>query len=73
MLLIEVDPGKLGPMEELIELIGLIEGPIEPEAPVDEPVAPELELPRFALARNDGPESVDRKVCVDAGSAITEG
>ncbi len=74
ILLIEVEPKELGAIEGLTELIiGLIEGPIEPDAPVDEPVAPELELPWFALARNEGPEIIDRKDCVDVGSEITEG
>jgi hypothetical protein len=72
MLLIDVEPKELGAIEGLTELIiGLIEGPIEPEAPLDEPVA--AELPRFEIACNDGPEIVDRKVCVDVGAEITDG
>lgn len=64
-------------MEELIALIELAEPvePIEPVAPVEEPVAPEPELLRLddKPAPNDEPENLDRKVCVDAGSVITEG
>ncbi len=72
MLLIEFDPKELGPIEGLREL-ELIMGLMEPETPVDEPVAPIAEAPRLEPGRNDAPESVVRKVCVDVGSAITEG
>jgi len=44
------------------ELIGLIE-PIEPEAPVEEPVAPEPDMPLLAdnPVPNDEPEKLDKK------------